>query len=94
MPITEAQAWIWISSNWPSVAAGLSAGITYVAVYLRLVAHLSRLEKVEKELLRSNREVMQLRIRVVRLTVSHCQRHPEDLERLMRIDEGQDEEDK
>ena len=94
MPITEAQAWIWISSNWPSVVIGLSVAITYVAAYSRLVAYLGRLEKVEKELLRSNREVMQLRIRVAKLTVNHCQRHPEDLERLMHIDEGQDEEDK
>ncbi len=91
MPTTEAQTLKWLSENWPSVLVGLSAGITYVAAYLRLQTFLGRIDKAEKEMVRLAREMVHLKVKLAQVVLTHCQKYPAEMERLMKIEEDVDD---
>lgn len=91
MPTIETQILNWLSGNWPSVAAGLSVGITYVAAYLRLQTFLGRIDKAEKELLRLSREQVHLKARIAKIVLNHCMKYPLEMQELMKIEEDVDD---
>lgn len=93
MVITEATVISWLSANFPSVAIGLTAAITYVVIYSRLRAFLDRIETTEKELIKQARELSRLKTRLSRVILTHCQRHSDDMASLMKTEDEEKDND-
>lgn len=91
MPLTEVQVIAWISANWPSVVIGLSAASIYGVAWKRLSEFLSEQERLRKEVERQRVQLNHVKIKLAQLARAHCVRHSEDMDRLMKISEEEEE---
>lgn len=85
MGITEATVISWLSANFPSVLIGLIAATTFTAIYYRLRTFLDRMDKAETELVKISKNLYRLKLKVNQIILSHCMKHREDMEELMKI---------
>jgi hypothetical protein len=84
---TEQTVLTWLSNNYPSVVLGLSVGITYAVLYLRLQGFLTRITTLEKQVISQAREMIHVKIKIAKVIMTHCQRYPNEMEKLMKIEE-------
>jgi len=88
---SEPQIFKFLSENYPTVLGWLIATSFMIWLAFKLYAFLGRIEKLERELVSQKADWVTVKKKVAHVVLIHCQRHHEDMEKLMRIGENEDE---